>query len=38
MKKNIFFGLILLAIVSCTKDDEDIIKTESGNIWLSGGL
>lgn len=38
MKKSIFSGLLLLAVLSCENDDEDIIKTENGNIWLSGGL
>lgn len=38
MKNFIFFGLLLLATLSCNKDDEDPIKSENGKIWLSGGL
>lgn len=29
---------VSLAILSCNSDDEDIIKTEKGELWLSGGL
>ena len=37
--KNIFFGLILLFALSCdNKDNEDVIKQENGEVWLSGGL
>ena len=39
MIKNISFGLILLFALSCNnKDNEDVIKQENGEVWLSGGL
>ncbi|UZD22836.1 hypothetical protein PBT90_05315 [Algoriphagus halophytocola] len=38
MKKIIFYGLLLLSVPSCSMDDEDFIRTETGEIWLSGGL
>ena len=37
--KKILFGLILLFALSCNKDNnEDDVKQEIGNVWLSGGL
>lgn len=32
-------GVTILFALSCNKDDnEDSIKLENGNVWLSGGL
>ena len=31
------FGLVLMIAFSCDQDD-DFIKQENGNVWLSGGL
>jgi hypothetical protein len=37
--KKVLLGLSLLAVLSCNKNDSDaLIKQESGEIWLSGGL
>ncbi|WP_157243349.1 hypothetical protein [Algoriphagus resistens] len=39
MKNNIMLMLaVSLALLSCNSDSEDIIKTEKGKLWLSGGL
>ena len=39
MRKNILIGLALIFALSCNKDDDDdFIKQENGNVWLSGGL
>ncbi|MCE7056747.1 hypothetical protein LZF95_18840 [Algoriphagus sp. AGSA1] len=39
MKNNIILMLaVSLAILSCNSDDQDIIKTDNGKIWRSGGL
>jgi hypothetical protein len=37
--KKVLLGLTLLVVISCNKDDGDVlIKQESGKVWLSGGL
>jgi hypothetical protein len=37
--KKVLLGLTLLVVLSCNKDDgEALIKQESGEVWLSGGL
>jgi len=37
--KKVLLGLTLLAFLSCKKDEGDnIIKQESGEVWVSGGL
>ena len=39
MMKKVLLGLTLLVVLSCNKDDgEVLIKQESGEVWLSGGL
>ena len=41
MTKKILLGLTLLFSLSCNKDnvnDDDFIRQEIGNVWLSGGL
>jgi hypothetical protein len=39
MTKRILIGLALIFALSCNKDDDDdSIKQENGNVWLSGGL
>jgi hypothetical protein len=39
MTKFFLIGLALLFAFSCKKhDDDDFIKQENGNVWLSGGL
>jgi len=39
MTKIILIGLALIFALSCNKnDDDDSIRQEKGNIWLSGGL
>ncbi len=39
MIRKFLLGLVLLFAFSCDRDkDEDSIKQENGNIWLSGGL
>ena len=39
MTKKILLGLALVFALSCNKDDDDdSIKQENGNVWLSGGL
>jgi hypothetical protein len=39
MPKIILIGLALILALSCNKDnDDDLIKQENGNVWLSGGL
>ena len=39
MIKKVLLGLTLLVVLSCNKDDSDaLIKLESGEVWLSGGL
>ena len=39
MTKKILIGLVLLFAFSCNKDnDDDSIRQEKGNVWLSGGL
>ena len=39
MMKKVLFGLTLLVLLSCSKDDGDaLIKQASGEVWLSGGL
>ena len=40
MTQRILLGLALVFALSCNKDDEDdnSIKQENGNVWLSGGL
>jgi hypothetical protein len=39
MTKKILIGLALVFALSCNKDDDDdSIKQENGNVWLSGGL
>jgi len=37
--KKVLLGLTLLVVLSCNKDDGDaLIKQETGEVWLSGGL
>ncbi len=39
MTKKILIGLALLLAISCNKDnDDDSIRQEKGEVWLSGGL
>ncbi len=39
MTKKFLIGLAMLFALSCNKDDDnDSIKQENGNVWLSGGL
>jgi hypothetical protein len=39
MTKKILLGLAIVFVLSCNKDnDDDSIKQENGNVWLSGGL
>ncbi len=39
MIKKVLLGLTLFVVLSCNKDDSDaLIKLESGEVWLSGGL
>ncbi|WPR76559.1 hypothetical protein [Algoriphagus sp. NG3] len=38
MGKNMIFFCIPLLLLSCTNDDEDIVKSKDGEIWRSGGL
>ncbi|MEB2777833.1 hypothetical protein SYJ56_21135 [Algoriphagus sp. D3-2-R+10] len=38
MKKHIIFLFASLLLLSCNSDDEDILRTENGEIWRSGGL
>ena len=39
MTKKILIGLVLLFALSCNKEnDDDSIRQEKGNVWLSGGL
>jgi len=39
MTKKFLLGLALVFALSCNKnDDNDFIKQENGNVWLSGGL
>ena len=39
MMKKVLLGLTLLVVLSCSKDNGDaLIKQESGEVWLSGGL
>ena len=37
MTKKYSIGLALVFALSCSRDD-DFIKQENGNVWLSGGL
>jgi len=37
MTKKYLIGLALVFALSCSRDD-DFIKQENGNVWLSGGL
>ena len=39
MTKKILIGLALVFALSCNKEEnDDVIKQEKGNVWLSGGL
>lgn len=40
MIKKILLGITLILVISCNKDkdEEPIIKQNTGNVWLSGGL
>ena len=38
MTRRLLFGLTLVFCISCSQDNDDTIKQEKGNIWLSGGL
>lgn len=40
MSKKILIGLLaLIFALSCnTEDDDDYVRQEKGNVWLSGGL
>lgn len=40
MINRILFGLIIVFILSCNKDDgqDSFIKQQEGDVWLSGGL
>jgi len=39
MTKKFLIGFALIFALSCNKkNDDDFIKQEKGNIWLSGGL
>lgn len=39
MTKKILIGLALIFALSCNKDnDDDSIRQEKGEVWLSGGL
>ncbi|WP_114749715.1 hypothetical protein [Pleomorphovibrio marinus] len=39
VKKIVLIALALVVALSCNKeDDDDFIKQENGDIWLSGGL
>lgn len=39
MTRKILIGLALVFALSCNKDnDDDSIRQEKGNVWLSGGL
>nr|WP_321353499.1 hypothetical protein [uncultured Draconibacterium sp.] len=39
MPKKILIGLVLFFALSCNKEnDDDSIRQQKGNVWLSGGL
>lgn len=39
LKNTSLLGFMLLAALSCKKDDSEIpVKEENGKVWLSGGL
>lgn len=39
MTRKILIGLALIFALSCNKEnDDDSIRQEKGNVWLSGGL
>jgi len=39
MTRKILIGITLVFALSCNKDnDDDTIRQENGDVWLSGGL
>ena len=38
MTKAMLLGLLLVVSFACINDDDDAIRQEVGEVWLSGGL